>query len=239
MEDKKNNPVKPGNKKRFTGKRKPRRGKRHQEPREFEQKILDLARVTRVTAGGKRLSFRACLVIGDRKGRVGVGLAKGADVAIAVDKAFRQAKKTLLTVPLIDETIPHAIEHKFGAAIVLLKPAPKGTGLKAGGAIRVVLDLAGVPNAVSKIKGCNNKINIAKATLEALEALKVPEGVKTDSEKKENKKKAAPKPRPATWRDSATKKMAGKNTEAKKPAAKSVTAKSKADKKPVKKEDKK
>lgn len=193
MEDKKNNQATPGNKKKFTGKRKPRRGKRHQEPREFEQKILDLARVTRVTAGGKRLSFRACLVIGDRKGRVGVGLAKGADVAIAVDKAFRQAKKTLLTVPLIDETIPHAIEHKFGAAIVLLKPAPKGTGLKAGGAVRVVLDLAGVPNAVSKIKGCNNKINIAKATMEALEALKVPEGVKTDTEKNAPKAKKVEK----------------------------------------------
>jgi len=183
-------------KKKFGGKRKPRRGKRPQEPREFEQKILDLARVTRVTAGGKRLSFRACLVIGDRKGRVGVGLAKGADVAIAVDKAFRQAKKTLITVPLIDDTFPHAIEQKFGAALVLLKPAPKGTGLKAGGAIRVVLDLAGVPNAVSKIKGSNNKINIAKATMEALKAMKVPEGVKTDTEKMAAKKKPATKNKP-------------------------------------------
>ena len=141
------------------------------EPREFDQKILDLARVTRVTAGGKRMSFRCALVIGDRKGRVGFGVAKGADVQIAVDKAYRQAKKTVITVPIVNETLPHATLVKFGSAVVMLKPAPKGSGLKAGGAIRTILEYAGVPNAVSKILNSNNKINIAQATIQAIQTL--------------------------------------------------------------------
>jgi len=155
----------------------PRRGRRpsrrkEREPREFEQKILDLSRVTRVTAGGKRMRFRAALVIGDKKGRVGLGVAKGADVAIAVEKAYKQAKKRLVDIPLKDETFPHEVRSKFGSARVLLKPAPEGTGLKSGGAVHVVLELAGVPNAVSKILGSENKINIARATLHGLEMMK-------------------------------------------------------------------
>lgn len=144
------------------------------EPREFEQKILELARVTRVTKGGKRMRFRAAIVIGDRRGRVGFGVAKGADVSMAVEKAFRQAKKNLVKVPLVNETIPHEVGRKFAAAKVLLKPAPQGTGLKCGGPTRVVLELAGVPNAVSKLMGSNNKINNAKATFLALRALRAP-----------------------------------------------------------------
>ncbi len=124
-----------------------------------------------MTAGGKRMSFRCALVIGDRKGRVGFGVAKGADVQIAVDKAYRQAKKKLITVPIVNETLPHATVVKFGSAIVMLKPAPKGSGLKAGGAIRVILQYAGVPNAVSKILNSNNKINIAQATIQAIQTL--------------------------------------------------------------------
>lgn len=153
-----------------------RRGRPRQkvrEPREFDQKILDLARVTRVTAGGKRMRFRATLVIGDHKGQVGIGTSKGADVAIAVEKAYRQAKKNLFTVPLIEESIAHVVLEKYGAAQVLLKPAPKGTGLKSGGAVRVVLEMAGVPNVVSKILGSKNKINIARATLAALRRLPI------------------------------------------------------------------
>lgn len=141
------------------------------EPREFEQKILELARVTRVTKGGKRMRFRASLIIGDRRGRVGFGVAKGGDVAMAVEKAFRQAKKNMVTVPLIEETLPHEVHSKFAAAKVLLKPAPKGTGLKSGGPTRIVLELAGVPNAVSKLLGSKNKINNAKATFMALQSL--------------------------------------------------------------------
>lgn len=153
------------------GKARGRGRKPEREQREFEQKILDLARVTRVTKGGKRMRFRTCLIIGDRKGRVGIGVAKGVDVAISVEKAFRQAKKNLINVPMIDETLPHEIRSKFGSASILLKPAPKGTGLKSGGAIRLVLELSGVPNATSKILGSNNKINNAKATLRALKEL--------------------------------------------------------------------
>jgi small subunit ribosomal protein S5 len=143
------------------------------EAKEFDQKTLDLSRVTRVTAGGKRMSFRAALVIGDKKGRVGFGVAKGSDVQISMDKAYRQAKKHMVKVPMQDGTIPHSVEMKFGSAVVLLKPAPKGTGLKSGGATRVVLELAGVPNAVSKVLNSSNKINIAKATLAAIEQLRM------------------------------------------------------------------
>lgn len=150
------------------GRRGRARGGKQREEREYEQKILDLARVTRVTAGGKRMSFRAALVIGDKKGKVGFGIAKGADVQIAVEKAYRQAKKNVITVPIVDETIPHAVWVKEGSAIVLLKPAPKGTGLKSGGAVRVVLEYAGVPNVVTRVLNSSNKINIARATLSAI-----------------------------------------------------------------------
>jgi small subunit ribosomal protein S5 len=158
------------NKQRKPGKQGKRPARR--EKPEFEQKLLNLARVTRVVKGGRRFRFRATLVIGDRKGRVGFGVAKGGDVAMAVDKATRQAKKSLFTVPLSNGTIPHEVDAKFAAARVLLKPAPQGTGLKSGGPTRMVLDLAGVPNAVSKVLGSNNKINNAKATFVALQALK-------------------------------------------------------------------
>ncbi len=150
-----------------------RTGKRDERaPREFEQKILDLARVTRVTAGGKRMSFRCALVIGDKKGRVGFGVAKGGDVQIAIEKAYKQAKKHVLTVALTGGTISHPVWVKYGSALILVKPAPKGTGLKCGGAVRMILEFAGVPNAVSKIVNSSNKINIAKATLEALKQLR-------------------------------------------------------------------
>ena len=139
---------------------------------EFGQAIIDIARVTRVMAGGKRMRFRACVVVGNKKGKVGMGLAKGADVTLSVNKAATKARKNLITVPIIYETIPHRIEYKFGAARVLLKPAPKGTGIIAGGAVRTVLDLVGVSNVVAKILGSNNKINNVKATLAALKHLK-------------------------------------------------------------------
>ncbi len=136
---------------------------------EFDQTIVDLARVTRVTKGGKHMSFRALVLIGDRKGRVGYGIEKGKDVQIAVDKAVNQAKKSLLHVPIFNETIPHRVEAKFKAGHVLIKPAPKGSGIIAGSAMRIVLDLAGVGNASGKILSkTNNKIANVKATFEAL-----------------------------------------------------------------------
>ena len=148
------------------------RRRQEQQPREYDQKILELSRVTRVTAGGKRMRFRVCLIIGDRNGQVGYGVTKGADVQISVEKAVRAAKKTLVRVPLISETVPYAVKAKFGASSIMLMPAPKGTGLKAGGAVRSVLELAGVPNAVSKIMGSSNKINTVKATFKALHMLR-------------------------------------------------------------------
>ena len=139
---------------------------------EFEQKIIDLARVTRVMAGGKRLRFRACVAIGDKKGRVSIGLAKGADVSLAVTKAVNRAQKVMIKVPIVNETIPHEMRIKQGAAKLMLKPAPRGTGVKAGGAVRVVLELAGVPNVVGKIMGTNNKVSNVKALLTALDSFK-------------------------------------------------------------------
>lgn len=150
-----------------------KRGGRNQEKSEFDSSVLDLARVTRVTEGGKQMSFRALVVIGDRRGRVGFGTEKGKDVQGAVEKATKKAKKNLIKVPMVHETIPHAVITKFKAAKVMLKPAPKGSGIIAGGAVRVVLDLAGVPNISSKIVGkTKNKITIVKATFEALKSLR-------------------------------------------------------------------
>lgn len=139
---------------------------------EFDQKMVDLARVTRVTKGGKQLSFRALVVIGDKKGKIGYGVAKGKDVTLAVSKAVEQAKKTLIKIPLHQGTISHQIIEKFKAAVVMLKPAPAGTGVKAGGPVRVVLDLAGVENIVAKMKGSKNKINNVKCVYLALQKLK-------------------------------------------------------------------
>lgn len=139
---------------------------------EFDSKIIDLSRVTRVMAGGKRMRFRATVVVGDKKGRVGMGVSKGADVTLAVNKSTQKAKKNLIKVPIVDGTIPHAIEVKYGAAQVLLKPAPQGTGVIAGGPVRAVLDLAGVKNVVSKMKGSKNKITNVRAVMAAFSQLR-------------------------------------------------------------------
>lgn len=154
------------------GGRGPRRP-RIEEHKEFDQRILELARVTRVTKGGKRMRFRSCVIIGDGKGRVGYGVAKGADVQQSVAKAAAQAKKRVITVSLVNETIPHAVSMKYAAARIIVKPAPKGTGIKAGGAVRTVFELAGIPNIVAKTLGSGNKINNTKATILALKRLKV------------------------------------------------------------------
>jgi len=143
------------------------------EEKEFESKTVELARVTRVTKGGKRMRFRSVVLIGDKKGRVGYGVAKGADVAISISKSTRKAKKNLMTIPLKNDTIPHAVRAKFCAARVLIKPAPRGAGIKAGGALRLVLELAGVPNVVGKLLGSKNKINNIKAAFEALKKLRI------------------------------------------------------------------
>lgn len=162
------------------------------EEKEFEQVMVDIARVTRVMAGGKRMRFRVCIVIGDKKGRVGMAVAKGADVTLAIGKAERKAKKNLITVPIIDGTIPHRVDIKSGAAKIMLKPAPKGTGIIAGGAVRIVLDMAGITDVVGKILGSKNKINNVNATLKALQSLKRREpkkDMKKDNKQKDNNSK--------------------------------------------------
>ncbi len=162
-------------KKQFRGKG-DRKGDRSEkssfEEKEFDSVILDLARVTRVTKGGKRMRFRAAVVVGDRKGKVGFGIAKGADVALAVSKATRLGKKSMFKIMLDKTTIPHWVQVKEKAAKVLLKPAPAGSGIIAGGAMRVVLELGGVPDVVGKMLGAHNKVNNARATIEALKSLK-------------------------------------------------------------------
>ncbi len=139
---------------------------------EFEQRVIEISRVARVMAGGKRLRFRALVVIGDNNGKVGAGLAKGADVSIAVNKATNQARKHLMLVPIVRETIPHQVKAKYGSAEVLIKPAPLGTGVIAGGPVRVVLSVAGIPNVVAKMLGSANKVNNVRAVLKALASFK-------------------------------------------------------------------
>lgn len=140
---------------------------------EFDSKLLDLARVTRVTGGGKRMSFRAIVVAGDKKSRIGIGIDKGKDVSQAIEKATSRAKKNMITVAIVGGTIPHQVEAKFGPAVIMLKPQRTGRGLVAGGAVRTICDLAGIKNVSSKIlSGSKNKLNNARATMEALRKLK-------------------------------------------------------------------
>lgn len=141
---------------------------------DFENKLIDLRRVTRVTAGGKRFSFRATVLVGNRAGKVGLGVDKGSDTAIAIEKAVRKAKKNFVNVFLTETgSILHEVEGKFGNVYIKIKPAIKhGRGLIAGGALRNVLALAGVKNASAKIiSSSKNKINNARAAIEALKKL--------------------------------------------------------------------
>ncbi len=140
---------------------------------DIESKLLDLARVTKVTGGGKNLKFRAVIVAGDKKGKVGIGVAKGLDVSQAVEKATKLARKNMKDIPIVDGTISYEVEAKLGPSVILLKPQKKGRGLVAGGTVRVVCSLAGIQDISSKILSrTTNKLNNAKATMKALEKLK-------------------------------------------------------------------
>ncbi|MBI3963674.1 MAG: 30S ribosomal protein S5 [Candidatus Kerfeldbacteria bacterium] len=156
--------------------RSPSRSRRSGKPQgqqdEFDQKVLDIARVTRVMAGGKRMRFRACVVIGDRKGKIGFGVAKGADVSTAIAKSVSHAKKHLQKVPVYEGTIPHESWSKFHAAKVLLRPARQGTGVIAGATVRAVVELAGIKNIVSKVMGSKNVVNNVHATFDALTSMR-------------------------------------------------------------------
>lgn len=142
--------------------------------RKYKQEVLDIARVTRITKGGKQLSFRALLVVGDEDGKVGYGVAKGSDVQIAIQKAVSRAKKDMIEVPLLNNTIPHQVKSDLKASEIIIKPAPQGSGLIAGGAVRTVLELAGVKNASAKIiSRSKNKTTNVNATFDALQSFLV------------------------------------------------------------------
>lgn len=149
-----------------------RQSHHQRERREFDQTVVEITRVTRVVAGGKRMRFRALVVIGDKKGSVGMAVKKGADVSEAVNKAATSAKKLMLKVPLSGSTIPHEVIFKYKASKILLKPAKPGTGVIAGGPVRAVVEAAGISDILSKSLGSSNKINIVKAVFGALSELK-------------------------------------------------------------------
>ncbi|MFC1790107.1 30S ribosomal protein S5 [Patescibacteria group bacterium] len=138
---------------------------------EFEEKVVRVSRVSKKTKGGNKIGFSVLVVVGDRKGKVGVALGKATDVSGAIRKGFRKARKSMVAVPIKNGTIPHQILIKFGAAKVLLKPAPPGTGMITGGPVRVVAEAAGIKDLVSKILGTRNKASNVYATIEALRQL--------------------------------------------------------------------
>ncbi len=159
-------------------------------PKEYFEEVLQIDRVTRVVAGGRRLRFRVTLVMGNKKGKVGMGVGKAGEVVVAIQKATQQAKKNMLNVKVVNETIPHSLKHKFKSARIMLMPAGEGTGIIAGGAVRKVIELAGIKNILSKSFGTSNKISVAQATLEALAQISQVE-VRTPK-KKEVESKEAP-----------------------------------------------
>lgn len=156
------------------GRRDDRRNRRDDTPvapKEFEELVINIDRVSRVVKGGRRFRFKALVVVGNHKNKVGVGVAKGADVQSAVAKATDVAKKHLINLPLNGETIPHDSEVKFSGARVLIKPAAPGTGIIAGGVVRQIIGVTGIRNLLTKSLGSTNKVNIAYATVEALKSL--------------------------------------------------------------------
>lgn len=143
-----------------------------QQPKEFEEKVIAIDRVARVVKGGRRFRFRATVVVGDGKGRVGVGVGKGSEVMTSIAKAVSRAKAQMITVPIKNTTIPHEVQVRFAGAQVLLKPASAGTGVIAGGAVRNVVEVAGIRDVLTKSMGSSNKVNNAYATAMALSQLK-------------------------------------------------------------------
>ncbi len=139
---------------------------------EWKEQVVQISRVTKVVKGGKKLSFRAIVIVGNQKGQVGIGCAKAAEVIIAIQKAIADGRKNLITVPIFKTTIPHPITGKSGAGAVMLRPASQGTGIIAGGAVRPVLELAGIENILSKSQGSKSPLNAAYATLDALKSLR-------------------------------------------------------------------
>jgi small subunit ribosomal protein S5 len=150
------------------GRRDNRRDQAPAEPKLFEEVVINIDRVSRVVKGGRRFRFKALVVVGDRKNKIGVGVAKGADVQAAVAKATDVAKKHMIVIALDNDTIPHEAEVRFSGAQIMLKPAAPGTGVIAGGVVRTIIGVTGIRNLLSKSLGSTNKVNIAYATVDAL-----------------------------------------------------------------------
>lgn len=153
------------------GRRDNRRDQAPAEPKQFEELVINIDRVARVVKGGRRFRFKALVVVGDRKNKVGVGVSKGQDVQTAIAKATDVAKKNMITIPVANDTIPHDAEVKVSGAQVLIKPAAPGTGIIAGGVVRSIIGVTGIRNMLSKSLGSTNKVNIAYATIDALKSL--------------------------------------------------------------------
>ena len=153
------------------GRKKRTENKEEKVESEWKEQVIQIRRVTKVVKGGKKLSFRAIVIVGNKKGQVGVGCAKAAEVIIAIQKAIADGRKNLINVPIFKTTIPHPITGRSGAGAVMLRPASQGTGIIAGGAVRSVLELAGIENILAKSLGSKAPLNAANATLEALKAL--------------------------------------------------------------------
>lgn len=210
---------------------------------EFEEKVIQISRVSKKTKGGNKIGFSALMVVGDKKGKVGVGLGKAGDVISAIRKGIKKAKKKMIKVPLDGTTIPFALEVKKGAGKVLLKPAPKGSGVIAGGPVRAVVEAAGVRDISSKIMGSENQSSSVYATFEALkqiEKIVQIKGIKLKSiaeiEAEEEKKLKELQDRAKATAQSSQKDVKPADSKSKKPAAKKVITKAKA--KTVKKDDK-
>ena len=157
---------------------KPRRPRAGEEEREqLDERVVQVARTSKVLKGGRRFAFRAVVVVGDNHGQVGFGVGKAREVPSAIKKGIESAKKSLIRVPIIGTTIPHEIVGRYGAGSVLLKPAPDGTGIIAGGAVRAVVESAGVTNIVTKSLGSDNAHNVVRATFTGLTMLKDPVAV--------------------------------------------------------------
>lgn len=160
---------------------------------QIDERMVHIDRVARVVKGGRRFRFRALVVVGDHKGKIGVGVSKGLDVTSAVSKATDVAKKNMVTISLYKGTIPHESQAKVAGAEILVKPASEGTGLIAGGVVRTILEVAGIKNVLSKSLGSTNKINIAYATIEAL--VKIQPAKNWVTNKPKNNKAVSPKPK--------------------------------------------